>query len=69
MRRPPGGGPVSQGAGRVPGPGSSPGVSILRGATGPGAGVPALPVLLRHSRRVTWYQFKMLSVIPVYLVR
>lgn len=51
------------------GPGSSPGVSILRGATGPGAGVPALPVLLRHSRRVTWYQFKMLSVIPVYLVR
>lgn len=51
------------------GPGSSLGVSILRGATGPAAGVPALPVLLRDSWRVTWYQFKMLSVIPVYLVR
>lgn len=63
--------PASRRGSREPGrgPGSSPGVSILRGATGPAAGVPALPVLLRHSRRVTWYQFKMLSVIPVYLVR
>lgn len=63
--------PVSRRGSREPGrgPGSSPGVSILRGATGPAAGVPALPVLLRHSWHVTWYQFKMLSVIPVYLVR